>query len=99
MGDLATTLGTSTPNISAVETGKKNVPQSWIPIIVDHYNLNADEVCELNQSIKESQTYLKLNMQNSSNTKRKTALQFARSFEEMDDETAEKIMKLLKGDD
>ena len=42
---------------------------------------------------------MKLNMQNSSPIQRKTALQFARSFDGMDDETAQKIMRLLEGDE
>lgn len=99
MGDMAKLLGTSTPNLSAVENGKKNVPKNWIPVIIDHYHLNDDEICELNQSIAESKTQMKLNMQNSGILQRQTALQFARSFDGMDDETALKIMKLLEGDD
>lgn len=99
MGDMAKLLGTSTPYLSAVENGKKNVPKKWPAIIADHYNLNADEIAELNEAISESRTQMKINMQNSGGIQRKTALQFARSFDNMDEETAMKIMKLLGGDD
>ena len=30
MGDMAKILGTTTPYLSAVENGRKNVPQEWI---------------------------------------------------------------------
>ena len=90
---------TSTPNLSAVENGKKNVPKNWIPIIIDHYHLNEAEINDLEEAIAESKTHMKLNMQNSGILQRKTALQFARSFDGMDDETAQKIMNLLEGDD
>ena len=99
MGDMARFLGTSTSTLSAVENGKKNVPQNWIPAIINHYNLNEAEVQALESAIEESKTHMKLNMQKTSYIKRKTALQFARSFEGMDDETAQKIMKLLEGED
>lgn len=96
MGDLAKVLKTSLPFLSAVENGKKNVPNGWVELIVNHYHLNDNEKKELSDSINESRTQMKLNLMNSNNIQRKTALQFARSFDDMDDETANKIMKLLE---
>ena len=98
MGDMAKLLGTSTSNLSAVENGKKNVPKGWIPIIVEHYNLEGESVQNLYKAIEDSRTQMKLDLKNVDTVKRKTALQFARSFENMDDETAQNIMKLLEGD-
>ena len=98
MGDMAKLLGTSTSNLSAVENGKKNVPKNWIPVIIDHYKLNENSIQDLMKAIDESKTQMKVNLQNAGIVKRQTALQFARSFDNMDDETASKIMKLLEGD-
>lgn len=39
---------------------------------------------------------MKLNLINTSGEKRIAALQFARSFEDMDDETARSIMEILE---
>lgn len=39
---------------------------------------------------------MKISLTNASASKRGVALQFARSFENMDDETAEKIISLLE---
>lgn len=99
MGDMAKLLDTSTPYLSAVENGKKNVPQSWIPTLIDHYKLSETEIEELKTSIEESKTQMKISLQNSGEIQRKTALQFARCFNGMDKETAQKIMKLLEGDE
>ncbi len=99
MGDMARMLGTSLPFLSAVETGKKNVPQEWVKKIVAYYNLNEQEEKNLLQSIEDSKTQMKLSLINSSNQKRNAALQFARSFEDMDDETANKIMEILERSD
>ncbi len=98
MGDMARLLKVSVPFLSAVENGKKNVPSDWIPILVKHYKLNKEEEKELINSIDESKMQLKLNMQNSTLFQRRMALQFARSFDNIDEDTAKKIMKLLEED-
>ena len=101
MGDVAKMLGVTTPFLSAVETGKKNVPDNWFDLIVNHYSLSAEEQNELSDAIDASKTQMKLNLIGSSNYKREMALQFQRSFSEIDEETAKTIIELLnsKGDD
>lgn len=99
MGDMADMLGTSLPFLSAVENGKKNVPAEWIKKIVSYYDLNENEENELLQAIDESKTQMKLSLINSSECKRGAALQFARSFDNMDDEIAKKIIDILEGSD
>ena len=96
MGDVAKMLGVKVPFLSAVENGKKNVPSEWIDKIIDHYSLNEDERLKLEEAIEESKTQYKIIMNDSGVNQRKAALQFARSFDGMDDETAIKIMNLLK---
>ena len=96
MGDMAKVLDTSLPFLSAVENGKKNVPKDWIAKIVEHYQLDTDEQMQLEDSIEASKTQMKLNLMNSGSNQREAALQFARSFDGMDDETAMKIVKLLE---
>ena len=51
MGDAAKLLGVKVAFVSAVETGKKNVPEDWVDKLVEHYNLNAQEKAELIQAI------------------------------------------------
>ncbi|MGN1383584.1 MAG: helix-turn-helix domain-containing protein [Eubacterium sp.] len=101
MGDMAHMLGVKTPFLSAVENGKKNVPIDWIDRIAEHYHLTSDERKELGEAVEESKTQYKILMKNAGINQRKAAMQFARSFDKMDDETAEKILELLskKGDE
>lgn len=95
MGDMAKILGTSLPFLSAVENGKKNVPNDWVAKIVDYYHLKQSEEEELLEAIEESRVQYKLTPKNASGIQRKAALAFARSFDEMDDDTAMKILELL----
>ena len=95
MGDMARILGASVPFLSAVENGKKNVPTEWIDKLISHYQLSAEESAELREAVEESRIQYKITPGNAGITKRKAALQFARSFDNMDDETAQKILELL----
>lgn len=95
MGDMAKVLGTSTPFLSSVENGKKNVPIDWIEKLTDHYHLSTEETEELRNAVEESKLQYRISTANAGPTKRKAAMQFARSFDNMDDETALKILELL----
>lgn len=95
MGDMAKVLGASLPFLSAVENGKKNVPTEWIEKIVVHYDLTDAEKRELETAVEESRTQYKIVPINAGIQQRRAAMQFARSFDEMDDETATKILELL----
>lgn len=97
MGDMAKWLDTNTPFLSAVENGKKSIPKEWKEKIIDHYSLKNDEINELEKAIELSQTQLKVDLKKSSNTKREAALEFKRSFDDIDDDTAKRIIDLLEG--
>lgn len=95
MGDSAQMLGVSASFLSAVENGKKNVPNKWLNILADHYHLNDIEVEKMKIAIENSKTQTKINLSNANPLKREAALKFARSFDNMDEKTAEKIITLL----
>ena len=95
MGDMAKRLGVKLPFLSAVENGKKNVPDDLIKKIVECYQLSLSEEQELVQAAEESRTQYKVSTISAGINQRKAALQFARSFDKMDDETALKVLELL----
>ena len=96
MGDIAKLFEVKVPFVSAVESGKRNVPEEWIPIIIAHYQLSEKEQNELYEAIAESRTQIKMNLTEAGNSQRRVAVQFQRSFEKMDEATAEAILELLK---
>ena len=95
MGDMAKKLGLKLPFLSAIESGKKNVPTDLITKIVECYHLGAEEEQELIQAAEESRTQYKISTIGAGINQRKAALQFARSFDKMDDETALRVLELL----
>ena len=96
MGDMAKMLEVKIPFLSAVENGRKNVPADWIDKIANHYGLTIKEKDELQKAVYESRTQYKIAIKDSGINQRRAAMQFARSFDELDDDTAIKILKLLK---
>ena len=96
MGDVAKLLGVSTPFLSAVENGKKNVPAEWFDVIAEHNSLNNQQIVEMKQAAENSKTQIKITLTNSELYQREAALQFARSFDGIDEDTAAKILELLK---
>lgn len=97
MGDMAMILNVSTSFLSAVETGKKNIPLEWENILIKEYSLGKPEKIELKEAIANSKSQVKLKLTGVDNAKREVALKFARSFDEIDSNTVEMIMKLLEG--
>lgn len=99
MGDTAKLLNCMVSFVSSVENGKKNVPENWAPILIAHYHLTADEQKKLYDAIEDSKTQVKLNLTSATTPQRRVAVQFQRSFEKLDENTANAILELLsKGD-
>ena len=96
LADAAKFLGAKSSFISAVETGRKNVPEKWLDLISEHYSLSEKQRFELAQSIEDSKTTVRIDMVAASEAQRSVALQFQRSFDGLDEETANEIMEILK---
>lgn len=96
MGDTAKLLDVNVSFLSAVETGKKNVPINWVEKIVNHYKLSNSERLDLLAAIEDSKTTSKIDLVSTPDYKRQVALQFQRSFDDIDETTAKKIMELLE---
>lgn len=96
LSDASKLLGVTSAYVSSVECGKRPVPEEWAEKIVVHYKLKDKEKNQLLQAIEDSKTIIKINLSESSAARRTVALQFQRSFDEMDDETATKILRIIE---
>lgn len=96
LADAKKFLGVSTAFISSVECGKKNVPEDWFKKITRHYKLNEMEQQSLFEAIEKSKKSLKLDLSVASTLQKQVALQFQRSFYDVDDETLKEIQRLLE---
>ena len=96
LSDAAKWLGVTSAYISSVECGRRPMPDEWVSIITNHYSLKESEVEELRQHVDNSKTSVKINLISSTPMARTAALQFQRSFDSMDDDTAKKIMEIIE---
>lgn len=94
--DMADKLGVSAAYLSAVEMGKRNIPNEWINKISEFYHLTSEEKEKLNIAAQNSAKNITLNFENAKNIQKETAILFAREFEHINDETLNKIKSLLK---
>ena len=94
--DMAEKLNVSAAYLSAVEMGKRNIPEQWVNRISELYNLSDEEKINLNDAADNSAKSITLNFDNISNSHKETAILFAREFENVDTETLDKIKKLLR---
>lgn len=94
--DMAEILNVSSAFLSAVENGKKSMPDSWYPIFKKNYALSDEDMDNLRQAAMESQKTVSLNLKNASSANRQLAVSFARQFDDMDDVTSQKLLSILK---
>jgi transcriptional regulator with XRE-family HTH domain len=93
--DMADKLGVTPSYLSAVETGKRNIPDDWLEKIKKFYNLDIFAQETLDRAASNSIKTIKLDLSNAGKQKRETALIFARQFDDVDDSTLIEIRKLL----
>ena len=99
LGDMAEKLGTSIAFLSAVENGRKNIPTGWFDTLVSEYSLGSKEQQELKNAIEESKLQYKIVPKAAGKVQRRAAMVFSRAFDDMDEETALKVIEILnKGD-
>lgn|SRR5574344_6500 len=95
LADAKDFLGVSSAFISSVECGKKTIPACWYDLIVAHYKLNKKDSLELRNSIDESKKNVNISIENMPKSKREVAIQFQRSFDDLDEKTAKEIINIL----
>ncbi len=94
--DMANALGVSSAFLSAVENGKKKMPEGWAEKLKSIYLFTAEQVKELQTAVIDTNDAVELSLQNATPGNRALAISFAREFDSLDDETSRKILKILK---
>lgn len=95
--DMAQRLGVTSSYLSAVEVGKRNVPNTWARLLSEHYNLTDTEYRDMVRAIESSQRSLKFDLNSFNNDDKQTVLSFARDFKDLGDEDKARIQKILSG--
>lgn len=92
---MADKLEVSSAFLSAVENGKKKMPESWYEKLSAAYSFSEEQKEALWAAAMDSNETVEINLQNAMQGNRKLAISFARHFNSLDDETCKKIMEML----
>lgn len=93
--DMADKLEVTAAYLSAVENGKRSVPDSWIEKLSISYKLSEEEIEELQKLAYENKTDIKIDLNNAKEPEIGLALSFARKFKDLSNEQVCEIQKIL----
>lgn len=93
---MATALGKTSAYLSAVETGRKNLPDQLVNDVANYFDLADDGIQLLKRAAELSHNVVNIPMNGVSEPKREVATAFARQFPTLSDETLSQIRSLLE---
>ena len=93
--DMAKKLGVSSAYLSAVETGKRKVPNGWVTKVANLYVLDGESKDELELACERSAQEVKISLAKATGLQREAALSFAKALEGLDDQKLRKIMEVV----
>jgi transcriptional regulator with XRE-family HTH domain len=100
LNDMAKKLEISPALLSYIENAKREIPPGFTEKAIARYGLKGDVADRLRAEEMQSRKTVKLELKPEvSLEKRQTALLFARTFNNMNDDVLTKIRELLEGED
>jgi len=94
MRDMATKLNLSAAYLSAIENGKRNVPEDFEEKIKATYKLSEKDAQNLRAAITDTASKVKVNITELSDKRKK--LLYALSKGELDDDTIEELCQVVE---
>ncbi len=95
--DLAKSLDVSSAFVSSVICGNKSVPEEWIPMIVDKYNLNSSQEKSLINKMLESKKTVVIDLANLTNNQKRFTYQFQRNLKDLSNSDIAELEKIIGG--
>ncbi|MDO4569030.1 MAG: helix-turn-helix transcriptional regulator [Planctomycetia bacterium] len=94
--DMAKKLEVAVSYLSAVETNRRAIPESWLATIPKLYHLNEDETQKLYAAALESIKNFKIRIEHESPLGKDVVAAFARQLPEMNEEEKEQLYEFLR---
>lgn len=101
LSNMANNLEISSAYLSSIENGDREIPEYLSNRIGEIYNLSDKELDELRSAETAQLKAVKVDLEKTADfSRRQTAMVFARTFNDIDDETMQRIRSILmKGED
>lgn len=94
--DMSEQLGCTASYLSAIETGKRPIPDGWAEKIISLYHLEEADANQLREAVLEEIKAVKIDISKLFGCKRELAILFVQNLTDMEESTAEIIIELLK---
>lgn len=94
--DMASKLDVTSSYLSAIENGKRNIPQEFTEKIIAIYNLDTKTKVDLELAETKSTDCIKLNLKNASAEQQDLAFAFAKRLKRLDKKAINEIKMYLK---
>jgi transcriptional regulator with XRE-family HTH domain len=96
--NMADKFGVTASYLSAIENGKRPVPESWEKILLTKYTLNSEQKIELQRAIIDSIEFVHVNVSEADFFKKEVAFMFARKVADLPEDKLMEIRKILRGE-
>ncbi len=93
---MAEALGKSSAYLSAVETGRKNPPETLVLAVADYFGLSDTDRDDLIEAAQESRSQVNIPMEGFNDSRRHVAAAFARQLATLTEEELQQIHNLLE---
>lgn len=94
--EMAERLKVSSAYLSAVETGKRRIPQGWTDQLIKTYQLDSAAAQELRDAEEASSSEVRISLEGASELQRNAVLTFAKALDGLSDEELKKIMSTMR---
>lgn len=95
--NMADKLKVTSAYLSAVENGKRRIPEEWEEKITQLYMLDLKQQCDLRNAIDNSLDEISISLTQVNDVNyRETAIAFARKFDSLSEAEIKKIQNILK---
>ncbi|EKZ6404524.1 helix-turn-helix transcriptional regulator [Klebsiella aerogenes] len=94
--NMADILGVSSAYLSAIELGKRAIPDSLVNTVATAFGLSGQEINDLKRQAEISQPSLKVDLSDAEDQNKELMLVFARKFKDLSPEQLDKLNKMLK---
>lgn len=98
MNDMATELDVSTAFLSAVETGKKNIPSRLVTKIYHEYEMSPDQKTTFLDAVAKTSDKVDIKMEKGADRRNAVVLSLMAEIDNLSDEDLEAIQKIIKKD-
>lgn len=93
--DMATKLNVTPSYLSAVEVGKRAIPEKWISILIKSYNLASSSATELKSIYENSLESVTMNIKEKNIEDKELIISFARNFDSLDENVKNELKQIF----